>query len=172
MNSNLQSIGYRLVKTKNIQSFFVPGKVFAMLWVEPAGRQPPGSDIFTAVRFGEQAFAEIRRFIVVKAHSHHSLCVPISTYHGKGVVGRRDARYHSIIYSTEEPPQALEGEHLTKHPIRMIPEGDTLSHLAETSRINYSKTFTVEHNVKVKKIGRLDEGSLAWVRAYWKEAIN
>lgn len=50
------------------RSFFVVGRVFAMLYTEAAGGNsmiPPDDDAFTVVRYGGQAYTQIRRFVVV-----------------------------------------------------------------------------------------------------------
>jgi hypothetical protein len=60
----------------------------------------------------------------------------------------------------------LEGEKLFKQPIRVIPEEN--GSLAPQSRINFSKVYTVEHNVKVKNIGKVDRDMLEWVQYYFR----
>lgn len=50
------------------RGFFVLGQVFSMLYTEPASStiQPtPDDEVFTYVRFGAEAYAQIRRFVVV-----------------------------------------------------------------------------------------------------------
>jgi hypothetical protein len=73
---------------------------------------------------------------------------------------------HSIVYTTDTPPQPLEGETLDKLAIKVdIPEGG--EHLHPTSRVNYSQTYTVQHNVKVKRIGTISGDWMGWVKSYW-----
>ncbi|KAL9064464.1 MAG: hypothetical protein Q9157_007822 [Trypethelium eluteriae] len=59
-----------------------PRTVFQMLWTEPASQpnnpnapRTRGSTHFSVVQYGERAFSEIRRFIVVQPGERHSLCV-------------------------------------------------------------------------------------------------
>lgn len=92
---------------------------------------------------------------------------PISTHGKRGVVGRHDAEHHSLIHSTEAPPTLLQGEHLNNYAIKVdIPEG--AEHLHAASRVNYSQTYTVQNNVKVKKIGTVNADLMKWVKRYWK----
>jgi hypothetical protein len=116
-------------------------------------------------------FIKVRHFIVVKSRSHHSLCIPISTYRGKGVTNRPDAKHHSIIYDTTKVPAALPGEQLEKYDIQME-RADGCDPLAASSRINYAQTYTVQHNVKVKGIGKISGVHMTWVKKYWRECID
>ncbi|KAH6711969.1 hypothetical protein BKA61DRAFT_485641, partial [Leptodontidium sp. MPI-SDFR-AT-0119] len=85
---------------------------------------------------------------------------PINTYSGKGVTKKGViAEHHAIIYS-DKAAVYLKGEKekgLTKTPIKV----SCSSHhrLDEESRLNYAKTYTVEYNVKVCFIGKVDKGS-------------
>jgi len=168
--------GYKRLEGKDrIKAFFVPGRVFYILWSEPAGQMPSESPVtgmsgaFTVVSFNEYTYTEIRRFLVIKAASHHSLCLPIATYRQYGTSRRHDAKDHSIIY-TDKEPNPLQGENLNKRAIKVDPEaGETLD---ETSRLNYSQTYTVQHNVKVKKLGKVTKDHMAYVKLYWKAALG
>jgi len=77
---------------------------------------------------------------------------------------------HAIIHTTETPPdekwyyatdRSVVQENLIKDPIRVRreqrgPEGD----LGVTSRINYSKIYTVENYVRVLNIGMVHPNSM------------
>jgi hypothetical protein len=69
-----------------------------------------------------------------------------------------------------QPPNALPGENLVKYPIKIDPRGNEQLHFA--SRINFSKVYTVEHNLKVKAIGVVPKEWLAYVKLYWEEAMG
>src|SRR5438045_3403450 len=64
---------------------------------------------------------------------------------------------HTIIYTGDNPPDLLPDEVLDKVPIQMI--GDQGETLRPESRVNYSKIYTVEHNVKVCFIGSIAPAS-------------
>jgi hypothetical protein len=77
-----------------------------------------------------------------------------------------EAEAHTIAHSSKEQPQYLEGEDaIVKEPIAIdMNHGHTLEY---ASRLNFAKVFTVEHNVKVMPIGKVAQGSLHYLRAYW-----
>ncbi|KAH6663139.1 hypothetical protein EV126DRAFT_495737 [Verticillium dahliae] len=104
-------------------------------------RAPPRFPIEDALRdrYGGLVHVGFRRFIVIATDEGHSTCV-----YEKGV----KPRHHGIIYTSKEPLM-LEGEPtLGAPPARMevTTKGEKLS---KSSRANYSKMMTVEHNVKV-----------------------
>jgi hypothetical protein len=155
--------------------------VFSTPWPEPAGSSTSNKAAITPDRafdtddaqshtiFGNGIFVEIRRFLVVKAFTHHSLCIPISTHHRNGVLGRPDAENHSVIYTSDDPPSQLPGETLDKYAIKVeLDRDEEGEHLHPVSRVNYSQTYTVQHNIKVKKVGRVSKDNMQWVKTYWR----
>lgn len=92
------------------------------------------------------------------------------SYGGRGVVGRNDALHHSIAYTSRTPPSPSPNETMNRHPIKVDPRGGNL--LNAMSRINFSKVYTVEHNLKVKNIGSVPEEHMAWVRYYYRISTN
>lgn len=74
--------------------------------------------------------------------------------------------HHAIIYTTnpsetpKPPPSELEGEDpLPNLPIRV--EAKSPRHeLEPSSRLNYAKIYTVEHNIKVSFIGKIHKDSI------------
>jgi hypothetical protein len=120
--------------------------------------------------FDEHVYTEIRRFLVIRAFSHHSLCVPIATYRAHGTRYRPDAQHHSIAYTGSTPPFPLSGENMVRHPIRIKPRSSEKFHKA--SRINFSKIYTIEHNVKVKNIGKVDDEYMPLIMQYIKESTG
>ena len=94
---------------------------------------------------------------------------PITTYSKRGAVGRPDAAHHAIAYIGQEPRQK-EGENLNRHAIQIEPRGSATLHPA--SRINFSKVYTIEHNVKVKNIGKVTGRYFTWVLYYWQESMG
>jgi hypothetical protein len=89
---------------------------------------------------------------------------PILTYGRQGTskLGVKP-EHHAILYTatnnTHKPPSELPGEHMLPNtPIRIEPL--TPRHILDsTSRLNYAKTYTVEHNVKVCFIGKVHKNS-------------
>lgn len=73
--------GYREVPTNEQRKFFKVGRVFMMLWTEPAGPRveagggtlPNGSHI-SATWLDGKAYSEIRRFVVLQEGYGNSIC--------------------------------------------------------------------------------------------------
>ena len=152
--------------------FFVPGRVFATLWWEPMrdqGRQQ-GPEF---VKYGEQSYANIRRLIVVcsKPKDYYSYCLEISTHGGRGAARKGLVQsQHAIVYTGWVAPQKLLSETgLHKEPLQIIPV-DLSEELHPLSRLNLAKTYPVEHNVKVKEIGKIAERHLEKLIDYWNLA--
>jgi hypothetical protein len=164
---------YRVVDVKNQKRFWKQGRVFMMLWTEPAGdnvQVPPeggtraGSHFSTTWLKGK-AYSEIRRFVVVGEGYGNTICSPIHTYSGQATLkpNLADRQQHAMIYTSKQPPQekwykAEDGtivtENLSKLPIRVNSElSDPEGQLDTLSRINYCKIYTVENNVRVLNIG-------------------
>jgi len=115
----------------------------------------------TNSKFGEKAYSSIRRFVIVAADDGHCQCVPILTYGGQATCkwGVK-SESHAIVHMTDEQPEAdapaeLAGEgKLSNRPIRVIRKTPR-DKLEASSRINYAKIYTVEHNIKVRFIGEV-----------------
>jgi hypothetical protein len=79
---------------------------------------------------------------------------------------------HAVIYTGDGPPPPLEGEEdIYKKPIKMI--GNTKrDKLDPKSRLNYSKIYTVEHNVKVCFIGYIDPNSEGILLTDYRRSVD
>jgi hypothetical protein len=77
---------------------------------------------------------------------------------------------HGIIHTTQEAPNQLPGEQLTKYSIRVEPTGS--ESLAPTSRVNYGKPYAIEHNVKVLDVGLVVESHRYMIQAYFDDALR
>jgi len=79
---------------------------------------------------------------------------------------------HAIIHMEGEAPERTEMDGgIVKEPLEVRPDSKR-EKLHPLSRINFSKVYTVEHNVKVKSIGRISKKSMPNFRVYWKDAFN
>lgn len=163
--------------------FFQIGRVFMILWNEPAGNVRTNQSItsnLTQGYLGGNVWGEIRRFVVVrtKKGATHSICVPISTYQKKGAAKPGlDVDSHAIVWAVWEgrqEPGKLPGEEgMTKLPLRMIPDrvpGNAQQEdLHPASRINFGKVYTVEHNVRIFGIGWIDPTHIHLVKSYYRQ---
>lgn len=89
------------------------------------------------------------------------------SYQQRGCVGRADAQDHAIVYTSDSPPEPLIDEDIVKRPIKVEPRNN--ENLTPESRVNFSKLYTVEHNLKVKNIGVVPEEWMSWVIHYYNE---
>ncbi|TGO45429.1 hypothetical protein BCON_0393g00010 [Botryotinia convoluta] len=133
----------------------------SILWSEPSGSLSGGGTFSShGKEHGEMIYAQVRRFVVIDYRQGHCLCLPIMTYRGRATSQPGvHAEEHAIIYTTE--PKLAPNEHSSQmifQPIKMIPDS-AQHHLDLASRINYAKTYTVEYNVKVWFIGKIDQDS-------------
>ncbi|KAI7220308.1 hypothetical protein KC333_g2407 [Hortaea werneckii] len=150
---------------RDTDRFFKPGRVFLVLWTEPAGTLSKGAcseDVVTA-RFGERAFSRIRRFVVVRAANSYCSALPIVTYSGRGV-GKPGVKKseHCIKYTGHSSPVPLREEiprdgeaGMRLISIRVIPD-DHVTKLDPVSRLDLGKPYTINHNIKVKAFGQVD----------------
>lgn len=99
---------------------------------------------------------------------------PIQTYRNQGT--RKHgvlAEDHAIIYTgvdRYDEPDPLAGEELTKNAIRVEAAGNESLH--PCSRVNFGKTYTVEHNVKVLEVGKVTPEHIVLLDHYWRIAMQ
>jgi len=147
--------GFRVMKAKELRSFFKPGRVFKTFWTQTTASNNP--------------FGEILRFVVIRPHRTHSTCLAIHTYGQRATTApSARPRDHLVIYTGNEVPDLVEGESeavLDKDPVRVTldPKGDAL--LPE-SRLSLIKLQTVEHSVPVAIVGKIAPSDLERIRQY------
>ena len=155
--------------------WFSVGRVFIMLWHENAtgaNRYLQDVDHTTEGPYGQRIYSHVRRFAVVRQCHGFSWAVPVNTYHGKGIgrpgFNEDDHKAHAIIYMERTKPVRLPGEpEMEKHPIMVEYTSDDKK-LHDASRVRFDKVFSIEHNVKVKNVGRISKKSMAWFSYYWQ----
>ena len=94
---------------------------------------------------------------------------PITTYGGRGAAKPGvDQTTHTIVYTGNVAPARLPGEtKMDKDPIRIVPINPA-EKLDSRSRINMGKVHAINHNIKVKEIGHVDQTSLPKLLGYRK----
>lgn len=81
-----------------------------------------------------------------------------------------DVKAHAIIYSGRDAPDRLANEpRMDKAPVAVDCTEDQKLHVA--SRINFARVTTVEHNVRVLKIGRIRPSSQDHFESYWRQEL-
>ncbi|CZR67032.1 uncharacterized protein PAC_16931 [Phialocephala subalpina] len=160
------------------RKFFKLGRVFKTLWSEPAGET--SADEVANIepsRFGGTVFTKMRTFVVVREMKGCSICLPLFTYNGQGTLksGVRPEN-HAAVYPSDSNAPSFPAENLTKSPYPIIVENPSES-IDRMSRLNFGKVYTVEHNLKVLKVGRIpdecherlqDDYVLAIAGSVWK----
>nr|OQO30900.1 hypothetical protein B0A51_03183 [Rachicladosporium sp. CCFEE 5018] len=125
------------------QEYFVPGKVFMVLWAEPARANSKKSDS------GESADSVILE--------------------GRNLA---QTRAHGIVYTGEQRHEASSVTHdLLPQAVRVFPDVPNDA-LHPASRINYENVYTVEHNLKVKSFGQADVASTAILLRHFHEVFT
>ncbi|KAI9846411.1 MAG: hypothetical protein M1837_004002 [Sclerophora amabilis] len=73
---------------------------------------------------------------------------------------------HAVVYMQGTTPYLLENEGpLSKDPLEIIPKTPE-ERLDPLSRINFGKVYTVEHNVKVREVGKIAPNSMPKLKAF------
>jgi len=145
-----------------------------MLWAEPRGASSLSNlDKFTSEWSGEQAFCEVRRFCIIRRKPTYCLCLPISTYSGHattkpGLVVQDHAVIAPVGGSVQLHPKERQ---LMKSPLFVIVEDEAVS-IDPMSRINFAKVYTVEYNVKIRRIGRICPDSMKDLEDYFLESMG
>jgi hypothetical protein len=84
---------------------------------------------------------------------------PIITYGRRGTL-KAGVHFedHAIVYTSHDPPPLLETEQISEKfaSIRIILRSSR-DKLDPTSRVNYSKLYTIEYSIKILVIGQIDE---------------
>jgi hypothetical protein len=151
--------------------FFKFGKVFLSLWIEPSGAHSRNESADSEssmdedgfpVAFEERAFAKVRRFIVVRPMMQSSVCVAISTHSGQGVARIPGMSFqHAIVHTGRVPPLPRPGEAGAEFLASIRVDSDVPGQeLHPASRVNFGKVYTVEHNIKVKPYGVVNQYSM------------
>jgi len=179
------SPGYKV--RRNAKDFFVPGKVFAILWTEATNKKMPKKmatedllkprrdESLSVVRYGETVFTHVRRMVVVRSRKGYSWCVSIGTYGGQGLgkpgLKPEDIADHTVIYDIDKKVVFLDDEpRSARRPIGVqMVKGETLD---PASRIHLGKPFNVEWNVKVMDVGQVVPKDLPALLLYVKQVMG
>jgi hypothetical protein len=136
------------------------------LWSEPASSTARDGPNFSSSTIGGRIFSETRRFIVVRGGHGYALCCPIQTYQKRGTTKSRiNLENHAIVYVAGSEPKLLPEEEspgMGNFPIVIEDKSVTID---LSSRLNFGKVYTVEHNIKVRNIGKISKESLPRLKA-------
>jgi hypothetical protein len=165
-------------------AFYDIGRVFALLWHEnlaDTNITTSRSTIFdpgfesTEDRFGEKIYSTIRRMVVVRPGRGYSVCIQINTYGGRGLKKfnrMEDINAHSVIHMVgSEPCWLPEEARSSKRPISVLPTTEE-QRLQSSSRLCYSKPYTIEHTEKTMDIGRVTNECLGYLIGYYRQEVG
>lgn len=149
-----------------------------MLWTEPFADGQAGYDsdrerFLSDTKFGGKAFSKIQRFVVVREQTGCCQCIPLVTYGGAGATKRGvnpndyAAVYPEVVGGRQ---QLRPGEKMTKKPFPIKVENPNES-IDPMSRLNFSRVYTVQHNLKVLKVGRIPDKYHTLLKQYYFESI-
>lgn len=158
-------------RRRSPRNFFTIGKVFLVLWAEPAGETATQLTAYepglTIGIHGQKVFSKVRRFVVIRPSDRYCTCLPITTYNRQGVakMGVKKSE-HSIIFTGRIPPdpriteKAQRGEEGMRPQAIRVDVDDPSWKLDEMSRLDYGGVHTIQHNIKVKSFGKVNPKSM------------
>jgi hypothetical protein len=148
------------------------GRVFKTLWTEPVGKVSKSDSQFVIpAKFGEMAFTKIRPFVVIREMQGCCLCLPLNTYGHQGTEKDRiRAGDYAAVYPMGSEPNIGISEKMSKKPLPIIIE-DPKERIDPTSRLNFGQVYTIQHNLKVLKIGRIPDEYLTILNGYFIDTI-
>ena len=152
---------YQVVKQP--QKFFKRGKLFMAYWIEPQGFCQGQS----------KPHSKNRRFMVIRSKKRHCLCLAVHTYQGQATSkpGVRADDHAAVIPEGGSLTLHPEEKELYRQPIHVILERDDVT-IDGTSRMDFSRIYTVEYNVPVKGIGRILHHDLEIFETYLSRSIS
>jgi hypothetical protein len=150
----------------NPRGFFKKGRVFMVPWPEPGGD-------FVKDQSGPPVILKIRRFVVIRPKATFCLCLPINTYSGQATTkpGVAAQDHAAVVPESGEAQYHPKEEKLTKTPMIIIVENASTGPISPMARINFAKVYTVEYNVKVRKVGRIASDSIWRMDEYFTECL-
>ncbi|KAF2740102.1 hypothetical protein EJ04DRAFT_548599 [Polyplosphaeria fusca] len=151
-------------EVKKPRHYFKRGRVFAVVWYEPAGS--PESERAMEV------YVKIRRFVVIRQRANAAVCLAIHTYRGQGTkkagVLFND---HCALVAAGDEAQIQAGEELSTNPLYVKVEDPGIA-IDPMSRVNIGSIHSIQHGQKVKNIGRLLADSLRQMEEYFMESLK
>lgn len=171
----------RFKRIERPKRFFSVGRIFKTIWFEPRGSDTPvrradleWSDSFVTPFYGKKPVAKFRWFVVARKRLNHSLCFSITTFAGPGTAKSRRGRAIDfvVLHSSDiPPPDTYDEEGIVRPPIGVIIEEDE-HYISPLARLDCSRLYTVEDDLEVMKIGRVNPDSLADLENYYLECVK
>lgn len=163
------------MRTTDWKRFFDCGRVFEIVRTDPvelgsgseSESESENEQFMSRAKYGfahgHYGCFRIQRFIVVARHDRSCVCLPVTTYNGKGYRKRNiKLEEHGLIFTGNRLPKPIPG--IAMEPLKIKDSVEKL----DLSCINYGRSYYVDTDVKVKNIGVLDSFSQKLLRKYYK----
>ncbi|KAF2854400.1 hypothetical protein T440DRAFT_465367 [Plenodomus tracheiphilus IPT5] len=113
------------------------------------------------------------RFIVIRTKRTHCLCLRISTYSGQATTkpGIAAADHVPVVPVGEYPVNHPSGEQPMEGFVSVKVEANDVT-ISPMSRINFAKIYTIEHNIRVRNIGRVDKSSMGRLEGLFSQSLS
>ncbi|KAH7323994.1 hypothetical protein BKA65DRAFT_511855 [Rhexocercosporidium sp. MPI-PUGE-AT-0058] len=161
---------YRVISKP--RKYFKPGRVFSVVWTEPAGPSKYTSDSknITPVSFDQYAWTEIRRFVVARDMSDHCLALPIHTFGGRGSQKptARPQDQRPIFAISEDWDKST----LSEQDIPVKVEDPDVDIKKDVSFVLFSKHYSVEHYLPIRNIGHVVKEALPILESCFLVALG
>jgi hypothetical protein len=163
-SKKLTIVGYQVIH--HPRSWFKKGRVFMVPWAETGGETSLSTNELSVLY-------KIRRFVVIRPRNTYCICLPINTFQGQGTTkSTLNVQDHAAVVQVGARmiPHPQE-QQLQKQPISVIIEEPGVT-IDPMSRVNFAKTYSIEYNVKVRNIGRLNAESVKLMEQYFVEGLR
>ncbi|KAK3951151.1 hypothetical protein QBC32DRAFT_371407 [Pseudoneurospora amorphoporcata] len=170
------------LKIDKPRKFFTKGRIFKTVWFEPFGefsgssRARPSELAYhescpNYSDTGEKPYGRYRWFVVIRKQLHHSLCFAIVNGGAKSMAKNRARGEHlAVLYSTSVPPPEPDKEEgIVFGPLAVIME-EGKQNISPLARLDCSRVFTVEDDLRVMKIGRVHPDFHEKLDEYYRKA--
>ncbi|KHE83041.1 hypothetical protein GE21DRAFT_553 [Neurospora crassa] len=168
------------LKIDKPRRFFTKGRIFKTVWFEPFGDYSASLCARPAALAcpescpnysKEKPYEHFRWFVVIRKQLHHSLCFAIVNGGAKSMAKNRARGEHlAVLYSTSVPPAEPDKEEgIVFGPLAVILE-EGKQNISPLARLDCSRVFTVEDDLKVMKIGRVHPDFHGKLDEYYYEA--
>lgn len=149
-------------RVEHPRKYFKKGRVFMVHWAEPSKEAKEN-----------KAYTNVERFVVIRPRSTHCICLPIKTYAGRATskAGVNADDHAALVGCGDEAQLHSQERKLKRRAIAMKVE-DASQTIDPMARINFGKLYTVEYNLPVRTVGRIQPDCLALLEQYFRESMG
>jgi hypothetical protein len=137
--------------------FFRPGRIFRTR---------------TTLTESEKASEEEQTFVVLQEGQGVSVCAPLQTYDRDSSGYAYGGENRALVFATGDEPELLPGEdppRMGQFPVFVEEPTDRID---PKSRIDFSSALKIEHNTKVRNVGRVDRNSVKELKSTFQKTTR